>query len=380
MKKIFLLAASAAMIFASCSKDENTANQAEKTQLSVKLSGVVGTRALDVPGSTEEGTIQLTNGHIFVLDNLDKVAYNEELDVDEAQTAEGQRLEEPVANDSRVYVLGNIPADDMDAVADLTTLAEILAFESDITTQDDYTEVALSNKESEPATIALRTGGAGAGQGENTTGLDIYEAKVQLVPLVSRIELLAIEGTDKITSFNVAGVYVDDYYPSFVYDGSEAGEMFEQHQATTYAGDDFYATEDELAAVENDGKFIASYDNQIWAFNVAAGSLPRLLIKLTDVKYIDDNGDEQTLDEKWLTVTGYNGGDLEAFERGKIYRLGVNPALVEAGLINDEDDMGEDPFEFGPEDLGETPNPKDVELWVMVEVLEWDVETPIADL
>jgi hypothetical protein len=394
MKKIFLLAASAAMIFASCSKGENTNNQAEEAQLSIRLAGAVASRGgLELPGSTAKGTISLNNGHIFVLDNLDKVIHHEALNVTAARTEDGQQLSAPVPNDSRVYVLANIPSVDNAEVAALTTLAGIKAQESEITTQVSYKDVALSNQSSQPAAITPRTGGAGGG----TNGRDIYEATVQLVPLVARIELLAIEGTEDITSFTVAGVYVDDYYPTFAYEGKPKGAMFKQNQATTYNGIGFYKSEGTLVATDLDGnnKFIAANSaNQVWAFNVAPESLPRLLIKLTDVKYLDENDVEQSLGEKWLTVTGYNGGTLRSFERGKIYRLGVNPDLLSDGVDGDGDgiaddiadgkipgtDMPSDEFEFGPDDLAVTPNPKDVELYVMVEVVEWKVEKPTADL
>jgi hypothetical protein len=381
MNKFFAVALAATTLFASCAKEETPAtSNGDKTQLVIKLAdNGAATRALEAPGKTEAGTIDLTtNSHIFVLNPTGGVIHHEALKASEAETPTGQILmadatnPKLVASDSRVFILGNIPAADLATISALTNFTAIQAAVSSITTQSAYATAALANSDGQPAAISLRTAAT-------TTDPAIYEASITLTPLISRVELLAIQGDADITAFNVAGVYVDNYYPQFTYAGSGAGTMFELEQETSYDGDAFYKTEGTpVPAVDVNGKFTARFTNQVWAFNVASKGAPRLIIKLTGVKYMDGLT-EVTLGDRWLTVTGYNSGALTDFVRGKIYRIGTNDQLVTGGLI-DAADNGTVPFEFGVDDLGLTPNPIDVELYVSVSISEWDVELPVADL
>ncbi len=361
MKKVLLMsAAAAAIIFASCAKDggNDVNNDAKIGQLSIKLSGVVSSRAVQDPGLTADGTIQLDNGHIFILNPLGDVTYNEALDPTEARTTDGQLLAQQVANDSRVFILGNIPAADAATITALTSLNAIKAAVSALSTQTDYAHAALSNSDGAPASISFKEAGTGANEGK-----DIYTTTVSIKPVISRIELGKVTGSGNITEFTVSGVYLDDYYPSFTYGASFSGTKYEQKQSTVFTGAQGDAgtwAAASLAAVPAAGK--------VWAHNVAAGSLPRFIIALEGVKYMDGATEvDLTGTTYYLTVTGYDG--VTAFERGKIYRIG--------GDATNGSGKG---IEFDEDDLGITPNPTDVLLMVKVSIDEWVLATPDAIL
>lgn len=359
MKKIFLFAASvAALSFASCSNDGgNTETGKEPTQLSIRLAGVVpsSSRAVEAPGQTAVGTIQLTDGHIFIVNPLDGVIDNEPLNVTDAKGA-GQTFPRPVPADSRVFILGNIPSD-APAMNTLTTLAAVKAVTSDITLQSNYAQAALANSDGQPTGFTASNGTA--------------SVSVSIKPLISRLELVQIEGASDITAFTVTGVYVDDYYPRFTLGGGYSGTMFSLGSTGTYNGATFYKNEGTWAAAQATAgdPFIAvpelsSGSGEVWAYNVAPGSLPRLIVRLSGVKYNPGTGEvDLGTTPHYLTMTGYTNLGSAAFERGKIYRL-----------------SGSTGFQFDHDDLGLVPNPVDIDLTVQVQIDEWEIVAPDAVL
>ena len=375
MKKnlFFMLTAVVAVLFSACSKDDDPGTTTQPAQLTIKLADVVDptSRALETPGETTDGTILLNNGHIFVLNPLGAVTYSEALDVDAASGSTGQVLAQDVPSDSRVYVIGNIPTGSN--VATLTTLTNIKAAEALMSTQTNYRAAALANDGGNPVQITIDTQTF-----DNSTAT--VEASVTIIinPLISRLELNQVTGDDKILAFTVAGVYVDDWYPSFTFGGSYAGTMYSQGTRTDFTGNTMKdeASWPATSATPDTPPFIAKPPvagqvQQIWAYNVAAESLPRLIIKLTGVKYLYDNDanpatpevEKEEPNPLYLTVTGYSG--VTAFERGKIYNVG---AIAAKGIT------------FSMDKTSLTPNPVNVTLSVEVDIKEWVVVNPDAIL
>ncbi len=372
MKKIiFLFVALAAMMFASCRKEQTGGEEAVKpARLTIKIAGTPGTRLTEPPASTDPGTIQITGGHIFVISPTDEVTDSEPLQPALAwgDSAPGQVLADDVPGDSRIYIVCNIPAGS--DVASQTSLANIKVLEAAMTSQTDYTTVALANVDGEPVLIDVDDSVTPDIDNQATVEATVT---VQVNPLISRVELGKVTGGPKITSFTVAGVYVDDWYPNFTYGGLFGGTKYEQHQSTAFDGN----------ALKNEGSWIAIEDvpgtpplyatpttpGNVWAYNVAAGGLPRLLIAIDNLKFMYDDDDdsgtpdiEMTETERvYLTVTGYEvgGNSLPAFERGKIYSIG-------GGVSGDG-------IVFNPDDPGFTPNPEGVTLRVFVTVKEWEL-------
>lgn len=356
MKKILLMAATAAMIFASCVKESgNPTIEDGKAKLTVKITGAKAdpeSRALEAAGV--ESGLTLVNGHIFVIDAAGNVtAQSEAIDVAEATNA-GQTLTAEVSSDSRVYILGNIPSDVV--VANLNTLVEIKAAVSSIANNTNYINAAMTSSDGLEKNINV------TGTGDTATAA----VSVTLSPLYSRMELLKLTGDENIVSFSVAGVYVDDYYASFTLSGGTTATQWNQEQTTDFTTPlaDKMGNDDgwDSTPVGSVATAVPSATT-VWAYHMASKGLPRFVIHLDEVVYKDANSVEQTInDDRYITVTGYTDGDadptndLTDFARGKIYRIG-----------------GADGIEFGPEDLGFTPNPTTVPLTVKVDIIQWDI-------
>ncbi len=384
--KFFTLAALAALALSSCSKEDNSNNPVDgkDAQLMIRISGTssAATRALGDPAEVD-GT-SIGDGYIFVFTPDGDFVYSEALDVEDA-TGEGQTLAQAVPSVSTVYVVGNIP----DGTGTFTEifgslipdLDEVLAATSELTDEsdlvtdaDEYKNAPLANSDGQPAGISLATSGTGAG----ANGLDLYAADVEVSPLISRLELLTVKGdsTDDdngtIVGFDVTGVYVDDYRTAFTWDGFGSGDFYTMNQDITAAG--IYQDEDTWSAASVSGTFVAApVDDEAWVYNVVPGlaaansaaPISRLIIALDNIKWRPKGAVDATTDEdlgvRYLTVTGYTG--VDKFERNKIYRIG-----------------GEDGITFSIDDLGFTPNPTNVTLVVTVDVIDWDLVEPDAEL
>ncbi len=287
------------------------------------------------------------------------VIHDEALDPTDARSSAGQRLTQQVPSDSRVYIVGNIPTDAATALPACTTFSQVQAAVSAISTQNDavdkYKTAALANKTGQPSTISQVTAAT-------STDPAVYLANIVLTPLISRLELLSVlgganAGGDAITAFKVTGVFLDDDYPQFTFGGSSAGTQHSQLQSTTFTG----VTGDtgSWAANTVGGDLIATPGTgKVWAYNVASGSVTRLIVRLEDVKWQPSGGAEIDLTGTvyYLTVTSYTG--ITSFARGTIYRVGVS---------------GESDFVFTPDDLELEPNPINVLLDVKVAIEEWTV-------
>ncbi len=374
----------AAMVFASCSNEQNDSldDGANKpAHLSIKLAGVVNSnslRSIEAAGTDTTGTILLENGHIFILTPTGTVTHDEPLKVDEATNGTGQRLLQDVPSDSRVYIIGNIPADvDVDA---LNTLANIQEAVGAMTSQTNYRKAALANAEGTPVQITLN------GNPFDNDPVTTVEATVtvSINPVISRLELGRVTGSEKVTGFTVEGVYVDNWYPSFTYGGLFSGAAFDQKQDTTFTLNTLKdvgiwpATSANSNDLVTNPFYAISKVDSVWAYNVAAGGLPRLIIKLTNVSYmVDHDKDTNTAEIEvtdpatlYLTVTGYTDtdGPITEFKRGRIYNIGGNTDGDGKGIV------------FDPDDTGLTPNPVGVTLDVTVGIKEWEIRYPTATL
>lgn len=342
MKKVkftqFCLVALAAIMFlGSCTNDEDQIPvSSKKANLTIKIAGAAKSRAVESPG--QEITATLTEGLIFIISSSNAVIDRIEMDKDAATSPAGQLLANPVPVDARVYIVGNYTATEKTALAACTSLNAINAVQGDIAEQTSYTGAALANVGSTAQAITVL--------GEDAT------VTVQLQPVISRLELAQVKSKPDITSFTVAGVYVDSYHSHFTYGGSYAGTTFAQGTETIFTGKGDSGLWESIAGNAGD------VDGNVWAHQVASGGVvPRFIIHIKDIVA---PGIDSTRDY-YLTVKSYTG--VTEFERGKIYRIGGTKGI-----------------EFGIEDLGTTPNPENVNLTVNVEVLPWVVVTPDAEI
>lgn len=343
-----MAAAMVALVLTSCSKVKP--EDSKTTQLSIKVSGVVKSlKSVEDPAKTDAGTIQLTDGYIFVFNPLGALTLGEALNVTAATTT-GQVLSAPVPSDSRVYLIGNLPAGFTPSA--ITSQAELEAINTLIGTQTDYTKATLANVSGKPDTF--------------TPVGDVATLNVSLSPVVSRLELTQVKGAAApaageafITEFTVTGVFVDDYYPSFNFIAQGTGTMFSQGKSTTFTG------------IGDTGSWVADATpiatpgtGKVWAHNLAARGVGRFILRLENVKYDDGTGSITDIAEpRYVTVKSYSNLGSLGFERGKIYRIG-----------------GANGISILPGDLALTPNPSNIDLTVEVTIVEWVLVTPDANI
>jgi hypothetical protein len=401
MKKILLMAASAAMIFTSCITEKEVVD-GDSRNVTVRISNA-GTKAIQAPGTAATLTATLSSGYIFLIaPNGGVVGTPTALSLGGGATDAdgGGQVISGVPSSSRVYIVGNI-ASDAAGATELIACANfpaIQAYVSDVFANQGilHTGAPLINDDGQPATITI------VSPTDATAG-------VNLTPAYARLELAGVTGgeytnpTDsdnltRITGFEVVGVYVDEYYEEFTYGGSypTGASVFAQNQlittfagigdtrvaagdwpatgyvATPYAGP--VATLPAAAAADAGGPAGA----RSWAYNVPAGSIPRLIIAVTGVTY-EETFDATAGTPTWatgtdfsstatyyLTVTGYNTAPATPlttnFVRGNIYQVSAS-------------DMT-----FTTNDLHSTPNPVNVDLTVTVTIGDWVIVPLIPNL
>ncbi len=336
----------------------------KSVDLIVRLDGVgsTRTRAVESQGSTSANTIVLENGHIFVVAPDDTIIRHYPLNVKEACSAGGQLLGDGtdahrVSTDVRIFILGNLPAGMVgsDLIDTDPSLGDIIKYPASISTQSDYKKAVLSNSNGLPAAISAR-------DIDGTTA----SVTVSLKPVISRLELVSLQGSTEMTSFTVTGVFLDSYYPSFTFGAGYSGDRVDQGRnpilpATTTGDRGTWPAERRASGLYAASPSDPTGTKSVWAYNVAAGSTPRLLVRLSDIKYeFVGTAHDLTGQTRFLTVVNYTGLSNPAFERGRIYRI--------------------EALDFDWRKLSETPNPPGYNLSVSVEVEEWEVVSTDAEI
>jgi hypothetical protein len=350
MKKILLASiALSAMAFASCSQSgsEESGQPSEPLEtLVVKLDmeEAPATRMITAPGTT--GQLKLNDGHIFIINGAGSVVQHVTLDVAAATSAAGQTIATPVSSASRVYILGNVPASVNAASINSWDQIQTTVVNFQSAGQTDYTKALLANADGQAASITTNTSVTPA------TG----SVTVQLSPLYSRMELAQVSGGPNIVSFTVTGVYVDRYYNAFTLTGNSSGTVWNQSTNTDFTGNigdtgSWASTGAQGSAVANPGT------GQSWTYHMAAADVPRFIVKIENLVYMN-NGQQTTVTApRYITVSGYSGTTITKFERGKIYQI--------ANL------------QFNENNAATTPNPQNVVLNVKTQVVDW-VPTPLT--
>ncbi len=315
--------------------------------LTVKLSVSTGpaTRMIEAPGTTGQlgQAVPLQNGHIFILDQSGNVVNQAAMNVAQA-TGTGQQITGAIAPNSRVYVLANIPSS-----VDVTTLTSWQRIQQTVVTisasqQNNYRTAALANASGQPAGITTGTGAAGTGT-----------VTVEISPLYSRFELTDVRGGPTIQAFNVTGVFVDSYFPSFTLDGQPSGPIHYQAQSTNFAGS--FGDGPPVTTAPNAGPWAATGTagnmvatagaGMVWAYHVAAADLPRFIVRLENIQ---TTGGTTIAGPRYITVSSYSGQAPTRFERGRIYQVSLP---------------------FTEAQLAMTPNPSYVTITAQVRVVDW---------
>lgn len=358
-KNLFLMAfAAIAMLATSCQKENgNEPDQAADTKLKVRIANV-GAKSRAIGAPAESNQIALNDGIIFIMNATGEVTYKEVIKTSEI-TGVGQVLAQQINKTDKVYIVGNLTTDlttKLTAATDLTLdkiNAELLSITS--TVGQDYAKVTLANSDALPKEIIVDSGAGTA------------TVSVNIAPVYSRIELASVVGADNtnntLTSFNVVGVYVTDYYLQYTLGGSFGGAIYEQKQNTDFSPVD--------ATMKNEGTWASSGTSpnitavpeagKAWVYNVPADALPRLIVKLGSVV---GTMNSTPIDNKayFLTLTGYSkaGVAITKMDRAKIYRI--------------------EKLNFNLDQITPKPNENLVNLTVTVTIDDWAIEVVDGDL
>ncbi len=346
MKKIWIitLAALVGAGFAGCSKDKKNDGPVGTATLVVKLNETVLARSLDDAATRGPLALDLPTSEIFIVDVNGNIPGHFPLTA-AASDGTGQVVGE-VPLTSRVYVVANIPTADYTRISTISTLASLKSATSLISLQQNRVPVA-ANQHGLEVSISRDPGDPSRAT-----------AELNISPVISRLELGGIQGgTDSrgsITGFTVSGIYIDHFFDKFNYSGGGTDEVIFENigDLPTWPLRD----EGEWESVDN----VAQPDNnKVWAYNVAAGGLPLVIVKLTDITWIPTGGTEQDYPgEYYVTVTGY--ANTTVFRPGQVYRIG-----------NIDQDTGNSDFVFTPEHLGAEPHEESAELEIIVNNIGW---------
>ncbi len=372
-QKLFVMGAIAAALTAiSCEKTDladNTLDEGTPINVALKIGGIGSpmSKALQAdPGATIMPV--LNDGVVFFYDNASGTIWgNEAIVVADITGDDGQIFEKVSSKADMIYIVGNIPTDELTTLKANTTVAALKGEVMNLSNQSgvDPKAVVLSN-----TTMASK---AEFDAEIKLVKDDEYEAKVLLAPVLSRVQFADVQtDDDRITSFEVAGVYIDNYHANYNpssenfiatapltvnEDGSLLGTLENQPKDVPAS-----------AVGDTDGKVAASdFDSAagVFAYNVTPSSAlvesgeytPAIIIKLENISYTDVNGDPQTMAEGYLTVSKYidANGEIKSFEPGTMYNI---PA---------------DSFVFDLSDITDDPNQPNVQVTVFAEVCPWTI-------
>jgi hypothetical protein len=152
--------------------------------------------------------------------------------------------------------------------------------------------------------------------------------------------------------------------------GLNAGTIYEQLSNIIFTGNTMGDANDWAATGAPGAMVSVPSAGHVWYYHVPAGGLPRLIVRVEGVKYqLDADGSIVDLSADppyFITVKNYivGGAPLTKFEAGRIYKVGG-----EGGLT----------FK-APDNIYEVPNPRDLELTLTVEVIDWVIVVPDAEL
>jgi hypothetical protein len=313
-KWTMVLAAVAALGLAGCAKENGGQPEVAKTDLTIKInSQQVKMRGIG-DGVANGYKTPLADGKVLIF-NDNNLVTSETLDVALAQGA-GQVIENVPAT-AKVYVVGNIA--ESGAAFSLTGVSTWSDFEdvfAAVNTQQDASKTVLANTGNAPKAIE---------NVDPSTGT--ASVTVNISPVVSRIQLGKVTGKteDGLTDLNfaVTGAYVSNYYSNFTYVGGSQGDApftaFEDGE--THGGLTVYQEETMVTAIGG----VAQTASKVWGFNVAAGNVPYLIVKVKLLAaYTIGETNYTAGKELFLTVGGYkdqSDATIAAFDPGTIYNI-----------------------------------------------------------
>jgi hypothetical protein len=248
------------------------------------------------------------------------------VDIKNLTDAGGATIEGVPGHSMAAYVIGNRPSDVNITPAvgmNLNTLKEIAV---NFSTQSNIENVTLFGGD----TIKNENPGPG------------LVAKFDLAPVVARIEIEKISSTatSDIASFNVEGIFINNYYESIMLKGFTSVDATKNGNKTDFVGGsaayptgigtlyDYRTTEGEsLGTASGSNAYVPT--SGVWAYNLLAPTsttsskvltAPHIVIPISNI----ETKSGMKYDDIWyLTVAGLvcNGEKIDHLEPGKIYSI-----------------------------------------------------------
>ncbi len=375
MKKLFTLLLIAVTLIA-CNKDqavdmESRVKEAERT---VQLTVVQGGKTRVVGDATENGKYAvISSGYIALIDDTGASVYQRELSQSEIDIVQNT---ESTSTTGQAIIISGVPQ----SAKKLYFIANV---KSAIT--PDFVELAFDPMPTAPLSYMVnidqvQTDAEDAPMAglspEFVLNGDTYETTVELTPLVSRIEIGEVSYTPNnpatgvdISSFKLAGIFINNIYPSVNVDGTPSLRPIVNSVENDYWTDDTqwpvlfennpdfpyyerssnappltwkdYAMVDYFAPAAGSTSFYPHPTDQIsdtsysastmWTYHVVPSSptqgsddapdTPHIIIKLTDVEYVSDATQQPV---QYITVDRFKttaGDPITEFTPGSVYRI-----------------------------------------------------------
>ena len=365
--KIFTAVLAVSMMF-SCVNDNGGKQQEGNNTIVLKVSTMFGTRA-NVDEVADGYETPINTGYVFFADGTD-VYLAGAINSSEIISDEGQKF--TVINEATdIYVFGNTPAGFDGADFEGTgKLADLLAEAFAISSQNaSATGNGLGNIFMYGTAPIDFNNKVDIGTPGNPNL--VIQVEIDLVPSAARIEFegIGLKAGSVITEYTIDAIYLDYFYPQFTGAGVAAGSMLMSATAADITGRTGYDWAKDAIAEVIDTPDLGNADHtagtdKVWAYQVAPGATPRIIIRLTDITYKPNVSDpEETLDgARFVTVSGWNDETdalIGAFVKGNVYHA--------ANIL----------FDF--DDLTRNPNPGDIDLYVKVTSTPWVINmvTPV---
>ena len=243
-----------------------------------------------------------------------------------------------------VYVVANVPSSTLPATDFGTNLTAINAKVQSIYDQQtiDAKSVVLANT----GKTATSTNAVAAPNDVASNGNAQYKATIVLTPIVSRIQIKEVSVDPTITSFNLAGIYIDNFYQNM----SIGGDLTSISKAPVGGVTKFNLSSDGSTPYKTNGQLFDELispattlplvtNGKVFGYQIfpVAGGLskvPYIILKLTNVV-----GTTRTFASGttyYVAVKAYKDGSnpFTTFEAGKIYTINSIP-VAENNIVTD---------------------------------------------
>lgn len=346
--------------FTACSNEEEEQMSApigETANLVIDLGGFKTTRGIDDPYVKDKETFATLQ--IMIVDNAGMIMRSEYIASGLADVSGYTKIYGAIkATSSNVYVVANLTKE-IAVTKDATTLTEVKAAVYEALNQQVSGKIIMDGIGKIDKQILITVGEDTPKDGDYDDKLNTYGAAVEISPIVARMQIKTIvkKADSKVTSFNVAGIYMNQTYKKMALNLTGSDRI-----AYGSVGGDYTETNFGVFAIEENFVNGAFPVDKCAAFNYFAeaytekfaNAAPHILIKLTDIIYEDGyNG----LTEGWLTIQGY---DTDPVNRNTIYTI--------------------DKVEFGESNIGPNPYQTTANIQVSVTVKPWTKTTLIPSL